>query len=295
MVLKQEIANQLRTKFDSSSIGGELFLAETNIISNNGEEAVIDLTFNANQCSYDYSWKSNRWSGPDITHVINIIALKNMTDSEFLVTSDCCSTPFVIASSHKKFIKPKSIADVENMAATMTDPNKKRKYTRREPVQNLDHLKKSKNGEGGGGNNINMTEELDINESANILLGFCGVGAPAFPSLATGSGDAFPSSSSQDPTSSHYTYSVLNDTKEDVRGRQGGVSHMSEADQGRLDQAQQLQREQDAQLLFSMTTALDTVDSVDSIKEEAVEESVVSDVEGVEGIGGVGGVEGVCI
>ena len=85
-----------------------------------------------------------------------------------------------------------------------------RKYTRREPVQNLDHLKKSKNGEGGGGNNINMTEELDINESANILLGFCGVGAPAFPSLATGSGDAFPSSSSQDPTSSHYTYSVLN-------------------------------------------------------------------------------------
>lgn len=181
MVPKQEIANQLRTKYDSTAIGGELFLAETNIISNDGEEAVIDLMFNANQCSYDYSWKSNRWSGPDITHVINIVALKNSSETEFMVTSDCISTPFVIASSHKKFIKPKTISDVENMAAAMTEQNKKRKYTRREPGAEDAKPKKTNAQKNAQNNKQEEFFQLDINEGANILsmLSFMGRQVPA--------------------------------------------------------------------------------------------------------------------
>ena len=60
LISKTEIANQLRTKFDFHSKGGELFLAETNILSNNGEESLVDLTFNSQQCSWDYAWRSNR-------------------------------------------------------------------------------------------------------------------------------------------------------------------------------------------------------------------------------------------
>ena len=93
---------------------------------NKGDESVIELTFNGNQCSYDYSWKSNRWSGPDVTHVIDIVAMKNASENEFQITSHCISEPFVIASSRKKTIKPLTLLDID-----MDTSEKKKKYRKR--------------------------------------------------------------------------------------------------------------------------------------------------------------------
>jgi len=181
-------------------------------LTHDGEnEADIELTFNSNQCSYDYSWKSNRlvatiqklsilllyqdndfllntvfrWSGPDVTHVINIVALKNASESDFVVTSDCISDPFVIASSRKKTIKPRTLNDID-MDET---PTGRKKYRRRnedeDDGESYDDLVCKPTRKTLRKNQIKKYKEetdyrsiaekeaekdAEINESANILL-----------------------------------------------------------------------------------------------------------------------------
>eukprot|EP01040_Poterioochromonas_malhamensis_P009062 gene9062-9814_t len=129
-VKKQEILNQLRTKHEKSSLEKELFMGEIDVLSatsSNGNnntfnissssfssnalassvastltELKLYVTFNSNHSSWDYSWKSNRWLGPNEYHVIDIIVLKYYNPTEFQVYSNFVSTPFIVVSSHKK-------------------------------------------------------------------------------------------------------------------------------------------------------------------------------------------------
>jgi hypothetical protein len=103
-VKKQEIHNQLRMKHEKSSLEKELFMGEMDIISYDPVSKMMELyvTFNGNHSSWDYSWKSNRWSGPNEKHVVDIIVLKYYSATEFQVCSCYTTNPFIVISSHKR-------------------------------------------------------------------------------------------------------------------------------------------------------------------------------------------------
>lgn len=102
-VAKVDVISQIRMKEEKSrtKIGGYLYEAEVKIVSRKGDYTVLDLSFNTIKCSWDYMWKSHRWSGPDTEHVVNIIVFEDVPGPDFLVTSDCISSSFRVASSHK--------------------------------------------------------------------------------------------------------------------------------------------------------------------------------------------------
>jgi hypothetical protein len=101
---KQEIHNQLRTKHEKSSLEKELFMGEADLVATDPEKKELKLfvVFNPNHSSWDYSWKSNRWSGPNEQHVVDIIVLKYYSTTDFQVYSHYVSNPFIVVSSHKK-------------------------------------------------------------------------------------------------------------------------------------------------------------------------------------------------
>jgi hypothetical protein len=101
---KQEIHNQLRTKHEKSSLEKELFMGEADLVTMDPEKKELKLfvVFNPNHSSWDYSWKSNRWSGPNEQHVVDIIVLKYYSTTDFQVYSHYVSNPFIVVSSHKK-------------------------------------------------------------------------------------------------------------------------------------------------------------------------------------------------
>ena len=102
-ISEADLLRQIRTK-EKSETYGELFQADSNIHVEplSGETWQVELTFNSHHCSWDYAWKSNRWSGPQEQHVVDIIVLKTASASEYRVVSSKPSSPFVVSSSHKK-------------------------------------------------------------------------------------------------------------------------------------------------------------------------------------------------
>ena len=102
-ISEADLLRQIRTK-EKSETYGELFQADSNIHVEplSGETWQVELTFNSHHCSWDYAWKSNRWSGPQEQHVVDIIVLKTASASEHRVVSSKPSSPFVVSSSHKK-------------------------------------------------------------------------------------------------------------------------------------------------------------------------------------------------
>jgi hypothetical protein len=114
-VKKQDIHNQLRMKHEKSSLEKELFMGEIEVISYNPQTKVMELyvTFNGNHSSWDYSWKSNRWSGPNEQHVVDIIVLKYHSATEFQVCSSHTTNPFIVISSHKRGNGSHPLANIE--------------------------------------------------------------------------------------------------------------------------------------------------------------------------------------
>lgn len=100
---KATLMDQLRNKSDKTNTTGELFLADIDIIAQTIDGGVCaQLTFNAQHCSWDYAWKSNRWSGPIEYHVVDIVALRSINAQEYAVCASHESEPFIIVSSHKR-------------------------------------------------------------------------------------------------------------------------------------------------------------------------------------------------
>lgn len=122
MVTKAAIMDNIRTKADKASEKGELFIGDVSVLACEGRSMDLLVTFNMQHCSWDYSWKSNRWSGSQEMHVIDIIALKYSTLSEFVVSSSFASSSFIVISSHKRTAaaaaRPESEADTEVLQAS---------------------------------------------------------------------------------------------------------------------------------------------------------------------------------
>jgi len=134
-VLKDQVFSQIRTRFEKSTTeNGELFVGVvTDLHSANGVYK-MQLEFNTQHCSWDYAWKSNRWSGPMEQHVVDIMAIRaNTNDNDMYceITDSAVSSSFIILSSHKKPTKP-------NGAGTMCEPtsnsssNVRRQSTKRD-------------------------------------------------------------------------------------------------------------------------------------------------------------------
>jgi hypothetical protein len=120
---KSAIMDQLRSKSEKSGAAGELFLADIQNVIHTSTGVQAMLIFNAQHCSWDYSWKSNRWSGPIQDHVVDIIALRSISSQDYAVCCSQESVPFIIISSHKKSAnKPVTTAIKGKRARHLTKP-----------------------------------------------------------------------------------------------------------------------------------------------------------------------------
>ena len=111
-VSRRKLQLELRDTRATKS-GGELLLGEMKILHENAHTAVVSITFNAEKHSWDYSWKSNRWSGVNNSHVVDVILVQSLTYfpfpdtsppnslDELDVYSSACGATFLILSSHK--------------------------------------------------------------------------------------------------------------------------------------------------------------------------------------------------
>jgi len=121
---------------------GEIFLGDfpPEMITKVDGAEEFTLQFNSEQCSYDYGWKSNRWSGPLETHVIDIICVKQLPNDIFKICSSCSSDPFVVLSNHKRRIqtKPESkrgLQDASQMEESKKPQRKKFKIEMNELME----------------------------------------------------------------------------------------------------------------------------------------------------------------
>jgi hypothetical protein len=111
-IKEDDLQRQIRSKYEKHEANGEIFQADSaNILSMSGKVAEVELTFNSQHCSWDYSWKSNRWSGPQEQHVVDIIVLRSTSGNDTKVVSFASSSPFVVSSSHKKPVKTNHIKE----------------------------------------------------------------------------------------------------------------------------------------------------------------------------------------
>jgi Helicase associated domain len=110
-VSRKKLLNELRDIRGATKSGGELLLGEMKIIHEDELNAVVTIAFNAEKHSWDYSWKSNRWSGVNNSHVVDVVLVESLTymrddsspndDDELDVYSSACGDTFLILSSHK--------------------------------------------------------------------------------------------------------------------------------------------------------------------------------------------------
>jgi hypothetical protein len=64
--------------------------------------AQLQVVFNSELRSWDYSWRSNRWSGKHETHVLEVAVLKRNQDSQYQNLLQECCAPFQVISSKKQ-------------------------------------------------------------------------------------------------------------------------------------------------------------------------------------------------
>lgn len=102
IVRKASVMDKVRSKQDKD-IGKELFMGEVNSFTQGDNEVEMDIVFNVRHHSWDYSWKSNRWS--DQQHVVDIIVLTYESQLDYRVAGYFTSSQFMILSSHKKSTK----------------------------------------------------------------------------------------------------------------------------------------------------------------------------------------------
>jgi hypothetical protein len=105
-------------------MGAELLPGKVEIISDTMSHARLKVVINAERHSWDYSWKSNRWSGFQSTHVVDLILLDDVEveHNDLKIHSSCPSEPFLIISSHKT---PKMATKVAEGAGNSYSPKQK--------------------------------------------------------------------------------------------------------------------------------------------------------------------------
>lgn len=80
----------------------------------------VSVSYNNTRNSWDYDWKSNRWSGPETAHVVTCYLFQKR-DSKLLLVQQTSSPRFVLSCTHKHPV-PKSIVRVLSQLKTMKKP-----------------------------------------------------------------------------------------------------------------------------------------------------------------------------
>lgn len=126
MVRKSIVMDQIRTRQDREVGKKELFMGEIRVINKSLKSIELEVIFNAKHHSWDYSWKSNRWS--DVQHVVDIIVLTYASSLDYRVCSYFTTSQFMIVSSHKKSVKKvASKATGLNVVVGQKDANAKKR------------------------------------------------------------------------------------------------------------------------------------------------------------------------
>lgn len=107
-ILMPDLCSRLRNRNESKTKAeaAELYLGLVEVNKEGEDLFDLDVIFNMNLHSWDYSWKSDRWNSK-LGHYIDIIALRYGAQ-ELIVSDFKSSTPFQISSSHKKSNQKKS-------------------------------------------------------------------------------------------------------------------------------------------------------------------------------------------
>jgi hypothetical protein len=110
-VPKSKILSELRDMRNPRS-GGELVIGKVEILIEDSSTAMVKIVFNEAKHSWDYSWRSNRWSGSSASHVVDIILVESCNSAldqcDLKVYSSVSSKPFILMSSHKPSTSKKS-------------------------------------------------------------------------------------------------------------------------------------------------------------------------------------------
>ena len=114
---------------------GELFLGRVVVMEEQPDGvALLRVEFNGDRHSWDYSWKSNRWSGESNAHVVDIILIQSLfsstlnvnpipggrIDDELVVYSSAHGGTFAVISSHKSPNLKKKLAAAANSSNNNT-------------------------------------------------------------------------------------------------------------------------------------------------------------------------------
>lgn len=111
-VSRKKLIKELRDITGGTKTGGELQLGVMKVLHEDDSIAKVSISFNADKHSWDYSWKSNRWSGVNNSHVVDVVLVESHTymrensadnddDDDLEVFSSACGDTFLILSSHK--------------------------------------------------------------------------------------------------------------------------------------------------------------------------------------------------
>ena len=130
-ISRKRLLHELRDT-RSTKIGGELLFGQIKVTHEDAHSAVVEIVFNEERHSWDYSWKSNRWSGVNVPHVVDVIIIQNILcaprsaggikipGSDGLeIYSNACSPTFLILSSHKSSQNKRKVS-LEDTAVTNT-------------------------------------------------------------------------------------------------------------------------------------------------------------------------------
>jgi hypothetical protein len=99
-VNKAELMSKVRTRQDKEVGVLEIFMGEVEVLSSTTDELDLLIIFNGRHQSWDYSWRSNRWTNEQ--HVVDVIVLTYSSPTEYSVVSHFTTSDFFLLSSHKR-------------------------------------------------------------------------------------------------------------------------------------------------------------------------------------------------
>ena len=98
-ILSEDIINS-NVRSDSCK-KGQLLRGEAKMISGRSENGfndyVLHVEFNSRLSSWDYGWKSNRWS-TDETHLVDVMVLVKGKDKQYVMVAKAESSPFTMVA-----------------------------------------------------------------------------------------------------------------------------------------------------------------------------------------------------
>jgi hypothetical protein len=106
-------------------MGAELLPGRIEVLEEKVDTVTVKVTLNAERHSWDYSWKSNRWSGFQSTHVVDLILIDDIEvgRNDLRVLASQTTVPFLIISSHKTPKMASKVAEGAGNSITLIDFN----------------------------------------------------------------------------------------------------------------------------------------------------------------------------